>query len=317
MRRRWAIGLVLLGANTAAAQGTATGAFAPLDHGARGAAMAGACVADPGDAESMTWNPAGLAFLRSGHLRSSYADLYGLGLVRHLHLAVSGPHGALGAGALEVRQVSIGGFDPPEGPDALESPTYRETSYGYGYARMLRDRSVALGIAMRLETASGSLESTDDADAIGLATDVGLLIHVTDRFRLGLQLRNAAAFTQWTVPTGGTTTERQPSTVAAGFAWRTPMEGLRFVGALESGEAIADGPFGATQRLALGSEWSPFDERLALRGGLGVRGPKDAGRTFYSAGIGSGADGLGLDYAFTSDEDGLGSTHRFGLHLQW
>lgn len=87
--------------------------------------------------------------------------------------------------------------------------------------------------------------------------------------------------------------------------------------AVESGEAIADGPFGATQRIAVASEWSTFDDRLTLRSGVGVRGSEDTGRNFYSAGIETNSDGLGLDYAWTNDEDGLGATHRFGLHLQW
>ncbi len=318
MRRRAAaktLGLLVACALTPArapAEGLSGGAFAAVDFGARAAALAGANVADPRGGEAMIWNPAALALFRQHHLETSSADLYGLGLVRQIHLAATAPAEEQGGGSgLELRYLGIEGFDP-EG-DEVDDPGYRELSFGCGHARSFG--SLALGAAARLELARGSLEERDDVSATGAALDLGLLWRLARDLRTGLLLRNVAAGTFW--DRSGSGFERRPLSLALGLTWKEILPGVRLAADLESGEELGAALGGVARQVALSAEWRGFDERLELRTGSALRIHGDDTRPIHGAGFGLALGSLDVRYAATIDDEGLGTTHRFGLGLRW
>jgi hypothetical protein len=71
---------------------------------------------------------------------------------------------------------------------------------------------------------------------------------------------------------------------------------------------------GQLERYALGAEWTPWAQRLFLRGGLLYFNPVES-RLSPSLGFGIQHRGFRLDYGFRFDaEEGPGSVHRLSLH---
>ena len=69
-------------------------------------------------------------------------------------------------------------------------------------------------------------------------------------------------------------------------------------------------------RLSVGGEYWVLPGRAAGRGGIRRMGQGLKDRTIPSFGAGLRWSVLDFDYAYTIDEDGPGSTHRFGLNVQ-
>lgn len=312
MRRLLLLLAVFLELRPAAGEGVRTGAFAPLEYGARAAALAGANVADPWGGEAVSWNPAALARFRQHHLDSSYGDLYGLDLIHHLHVGLTVPAVERGASGLELRYNGISGFDP-EG-ETISAPSYSELSMAFAHARTFG--ALAWGGTLRLEFARGSLQEEDDVSGTGAALDLGLLYRQTPDLRLGLLLRNLGSLAVWQLGTNETT-DRRPLAVVIGMAWRGLLPGLRLCADAESGEERSQGLGGIARRVALGVEWNGFAERLALRGGGALRGHGEGTRVQLATGFGVRLNELALNYAASLDEEGLGTTHRFGLSVAW
>lgn len=292
------------------ASGVTSGAFAFVEPGIRATALGGTGVADPRGAEALSWNPAALAFFRLHHLDVSYADLHGLGLVHHMHAGITAPLGKLGAGGLEVRYHGVDGFDREEREGAPEEPTYREISYAYSYANQAGP--LAFGLTARLETARGTLESDNDASATGGSLDLGLMWNFTPRARIGVLARNAAGAIWWQ---GSSGSERPPLATILGLAIRdVGFPGIRWLVDVETGEERAGGPVRGVRRISSGLEWVAFDDRLSLRAGSALR---DENRLVLTGGFGILTDGLTAAYALRLDPDALGTTHQFGVGLDW
>jgi hypothetical protein len=302
----------LYGGLSASAGEVRSGALPALAGGTRAAAVAGAGCADPAGAEAVAGNPAGIVRQRHSHFIASYADLYGLGLVHHTEIALTLPGATLGPSGLGLRYLDLAGFDTEEGGPG--DPAYSELSLSFAQARAFG--RVSLGISARLETARGSLEEEEDVEGNGAALDLGMLYRLTDDLRCGLLLRDAVSAAFWSAP-GTDTVERRPLALTLGLAHKDLLPGLRLLADLETGEERATGLGGFARRVAFAAEWHGFDEELQLRGGCALRGNEEELRRLYAGGFLLRIDSLELQYAVTLDDDALGTTHRFGLGIQW
>ncbi len=302
-----AVVLVPAVASHAASRSTA---FADMDPGPRVMAMGGAGAAMVADPTAVYWNPAGLYFMRGTQAAATYDDLYGLGLVQRNYLAfavksiVEEPvfkdnrmylrqdrkHGSAWGASLSSVLVDLG---------------------DEGYSEFVPSVAVAggigehLGVGMSLSYLRVGSD-LEDVSAGGYSSGIGLIWEGPGAVRAGLSVRNLVSRVFWK----GELTERlrTTSTLGAGL----PV-GDR--GSVRGDVSWSEGS-GGPSRVSLGGEYWALPDRLAGRAGLRHYGGGEETRVTPSFGAGFRWTALDIDYAFTIDEDGPGSTHRFGLNLR-
>lgn len=315
MIRRATIGLVLgLGAVLAAfpaavTAGHRTTAFADIDPGPRFAAMGGAAVAVVDDPTAGYWNPAGLYFQSGTKASATYDDLYGLGLVARNYLAVSWKKtryepefeknrlllhrddrrgGALGVSLSSVL-VDVG------------EESYNEFIPSITLAGGLGP-DIGIGVTASYLRASSGIEG---AGANGYNLGLGTAVQVTDRIRVAASIRNLLSRVYY----DGDVAERLAVTPTIGAAWRVEDAVL-----VAGDVSFSEGDSGPS-RLSVGGEYRVLSDHIALRAGVRRYDGGAEARTVPSFGLGVHWHRLDVDYALTSDDDGPGSTHRFGLAL--
>jgi hypothetical protein len=301
-----ALALLLAGSAGAGLRSTA---FADIDPGPRIMAMGGAGVAGVTDPTAAWWNPAGLYFMRGTQGVATYDDLYGLGLVQRNYLGVA------------VKTV----VDEPEFRDnrmSLKRDLDRGTAWGFTLSSLLLELGsdsysefmpsvavagglgddVSLGVSLAYLRAGSSLEATS---ASGYAAGAGVVCALPAGGRAGLSVRNLVSRVFWK----DAAAERLRVTPTFGVSWPvTPR-----------GRVAADMTWlegnGGPSRISAGGEYWALRDRLAARAGLRRYGAGLQERTVPSFGLGLRWSRVDFDYAFTSDADGPGSTHRFGLNV--
>jgi hypothetical protein len=302
-----ALALVLAPSSTRAGQRST--AFADIDPGPRSAAMGGAAVAVVDDPTATYWNPAGLYFQSGTRATATYDDLYGLGLVSRNYLAVAWKKtryepefernrlllhrddrrgGALGVSLSSVL-VDVG------------EESYNEFIPSITLAGGLGP-DIGFGITASYLRASSGIE---DAGANGYNVGLGTAIQVTDGLRVAASVRNLLS----RVYHDADVAERLAVTPTVGGAWRIAPA------ALVAGDvSFAEGNSGPS-RISVGGEYRVLSDHLALRAGLRRFDGGAEGRTVPSFGLGVNWRRFDVDYALTADDDGPGSTHRFGLAI--
>ena len=276
-----------------AAHGAETASFLTVGAGARAQGLGGAYSALGEDADSLYWNPAGLARLEKRDVSVSHAELFAQS--RHDFLAYAHPT-AMGtfAGAFTyLSQASIDGRDASGRPTGSYQAS--DSAVTAGYAR--KTDWADLGASVKyLRSHIGSTEAQGAAVDLGARRSFGAVT-------LGAAVRNLGA---------GLKYEDQrndlPLRLAAGAAYK-------FAGGHAAVFELTNGPRGAGTDAAFGGEYQPM-RNVMLRGGY----------TTQSAGGGSGFDaargltlGIGvtrerwrLDYAVLPMGE-LGTSHRFSL----
>ncbi len=190
------------------------GAFADVGIGAGPMGMGGAVVASVDGAQSLFWNPAGLA---GADTRPDFALAYGnqMGLV---------PYSA-GAGRMRLGGYSVGVGLLYSGDDVLS-----ETTAILGVARGLRaapwalDRSIEVGLSLRTRWASygnnGSVDEQVTGSAAGLGLDLGAFVPLTDTATFGVAARDVFNVLNWDSSAAGSYAENVPAALALGVSVR-------------------------------------------------------------------------------------------------
>jgi len=282
---------------SAALHAAETASFLNIGPGARALGLGGAYSALGEDADSVYWNPAGLARLEKKEVAASHAELFAQS--RHDFLAYAHPT-AMGTFAGAFTYLSQTGLD---GRDAMGRPTgsYQasDSALTAGYAR--KTEWADLGATVKyLRSHIASTEAQGMAFDLGARKTLGALI-------LGAAARNLGP---------GLKYEDQrndlPLRIVAGGAYK-----------LAGGHALAfeltNGPRGAGTDAAFGGEYQAI-KGVALRAGYATRSVGggtgfDAARGL-SLGVGLRNERLSLDYAVLPMGE-LGTSHRFSLGARW
>lgn len=285
--------LAALLALPSAARAAETASFLTVGVGARAQGMGGAYAALGEDADSLYWNPAGLARLEKREVSATHAELFAQS--RHDFLAYAHPT-AMGTVAGAFTYLSQGSLD---GRDAQGHPTgsYQasDSAATLGYAR--KTEWADLGVSVKyLRSHIGS------AEAQGAAFDLGAR-RAFGAFVVGAAVRNLGP---------GLKYEDQrndlPLRLAAGAAYKiTGGHALAF--------ELTNGPRGTGTDAAFGGEYQAI-RNVVLRGGyttqtVGGGTGFDAARGL-SLGIGISREHWRIDYAVLPMGE-LGTSHRFTL----
>ncbi|MBI2787284.1 MAG: PorV/PorQ family protein [Elusimicrobia bacterium] len=285
-----------------AARGAETASYLDIGVGARGLGMGGAYTALADDANSVYWNPAGLARLEKREVTASHTELGNS--TRHDFLAYAHPTSqAVLAGAFTyLNQGSIAGRDAA----GRQTGSYDASDAAVAFAAGRKTDLVDLGLSVKY--LRSHIASTE---AQGLAVDAGLKRELPSgpgKFVLGAALRNIGPGLEY-----GEQRNDLPLRAAFGGAYR-----------FAAGHALAvelqDGPRGAGWEGSAGGELKAYDG-VFLRLGYTSKSSAVEGSGFDAArgltvGLGLRKDGFGLDYAAQAAGE-LGSTHRFTLSARF
>jgi hypothetical protein len=208
------ISMVAAGRASAEELSDIPGAFADVGVGAAEMGMGGAAAAGAAGASALHWNPAGVALSEHGReFAVGYCDQMGLvpysaasGVFR-----LSGDY-ALGAGIVH------------SGDDVLTEVTVlvalARTFPGPPWAA---DGRIAAGATARTRWASfGGNESTDrqvTGSALGFALDLGAVVPLPGRARLGVSARDVVGVLNWDSSTRGSYEEGVPTDLVVGVAY--------------------------------------------------------------------------------------------------
>jgi hypothetical protein len=166
---------------------------------------------------------------------------------------------------------------------------YREFSGSLAYAKTISD----VGIGINVNYHSVAIKNYGAAGTIGI--DVGILLHIIDKLRWGISVKNINA------PTIGTSKEKLPQTFSSGVAY-IPLENLHLFFDYQK-----ELRFEASPRF--GFEYWIIDA-FALRGGVSDQPVQ------YSGGMGIRYAMFQVDYAFAMHQE-LGSTHEASFTIRW
>ncbi len=274
------------------AAGPALAAFENVDTSPRARGMGDSGVATADDAFAPYFNPAGMANQVGYALGNSYVKPYQLDFTDQLYFGGVMPVGRYGGLGFGLRRFAT----TYDGVDL-----HNETTFTLAHGiRLYEDlhTTVDVGTALNFyrlefgETVSG----IDPGDAGAVGGDVGLLVTLHRRTRLGVMVKNVNN------PTIGLDNEELTQRLHAGLAYE-PYDGVTTVFEIESA-------LGYDPQYHGGVEFTVLD-RLALRAGV-LSNPNK-----MTAGFGYVFEGFGVDYAFSSGGGILKPSHQFGMTFAW
>jgi hypothetical protein len=166
-----ALGATALMAKPAAADGDPGAGIQSVfatGFGNRALAMGSAFVAAGDDASALSWNPAGLAFLRRPEAQLSQSNGLGLGF-HEATLALGLPDWRWGTGAMSIRNFGIGDLEQRDDRNQLVSSDLsdQELEFALGYANTLGP--VSLGGTLKAQR-----QSIAGLSAMGVGADAGV-----------------------------------------------------------------------------------------------------------------------------------------------
>jgi hypothetical protein len=295
-----AIVAVLALASLASGQIAAT--VLDIDPGVRALGVGGAAVSLAEGAETLYYNPAGLARLSGISLTSSYASHLGLGNYGALGLAFKN----WGIGVLNFGSGDIGGYDD-EGNPTGTTLSYGSTAFlmAFGLSPSQLPFLPALpfdfSVGMRFKYLTGNIGETGGS---GFAVDLSYWMAFPD-MRFGpialsdLSLGVAANELLGSISFGAESESLGMGLVVGASA--------RVAGAV----LVALDLDLARQGVRLGAEYQPIPA-LAVRAGILAR---PVGMT-VTLGLGMSIEGIQIDYAFASHPF-LGGSHRISLAIDF
>jgi hypothetical protein len=259
------------------------GAFEDLKTGTRPAALGGAFTALSNDHNASFWNPAGLSELDSPEIFSSYRRLFG---IVHNFTFVSCIDTRYGGFGITVRETSVKGDYTDISGGVVDENTTLEAE---------RALLVSHGFHLMPEVSFGynlvgyQLQNVRFGDSFAVGADIGMLMEVYRRWKIGFFFRNLNS------PTiGDAFSYALPEEISIGVAY-VPIEQVVTLLDFEK-------QFGYEINVKMGTEIVIIDELLTLRGGVQSE-PVD-----FSLGFGTGFRNLRLNYAFRTHSE-LPLTH--------
>ncbi|MCR4295482.1 MAG: PorV/PorQ family protein, partial [Elusimicrobia bacterium] len=206
-----------------ASRAAETASFLDIGVGARALGMGGAYTALADDANSLYWNPAGLAKLEKREFTASHAEMYENTRLDFLAYAHPTSQGTFSAGVTYLSQGKI------EGRDSLGRPTAgfdaSDAAVSGGYARNLEFAEVGASVKY-IRSHIGSTEAQTVAADVGAKRDFGNVI-------VGAALRNLGPGLKFADQRNDL-----PLRLAAGAAYR-------FAGGHAAVVEVVNGPRGA------------------------------------------------------------------------
>jgi hypothetical protein len=274
-----------------AAAGTSGSQFLIFDTSARGIAMGGAMTAVTDDANSIYWNPAGLAQVPRASASFMFAD-YVAGITYNTLAyaqridetsVIAGGVRYLNAGTIpqtDINGVSNGSFSPYD--------FVAELGWGQSIYDMSDSQSdVLMGVSGKMIRSS-----LGDASATGFAGDIGFLAHLyttEHNYDVGLTVQNMGYGQKF-----DQVRDSMPTRVQFGAAFK-PIPAL-----LLSANAVA--PFGYNMYGAVGGEYNAeFDRNLVGSARVGFSSENYSSLGFASIptfGLGLKLNDFAFDYAF-------------------
>ena len=283
---------------------TALPAAASFDNiavSARARAMGecGTAIAD--DAYAPYFNPAGLAALTGPTAAASYIRPYSLAFADLVYLGgalpLQGRGGTLGIG-LRRFGVTFGGVDLMRETTVTLAHGLKlfedmHSTVRIGYALNLYNLKFAPSVGMADTSFTGSTDPGSDT-VFGL--DLGLLVTLHERTRLGVMIRNANN------PQIGLDNEEIARRVHGGLAF-APYDGVWTTFEFEN---------------VIGREITYHGGvEVALDYGLTARAGVLTNPSKLTGGFGYRWRNLGVDYGFSTGGGTLDSSHQFGLSWAW
>ncbi len=275
-----------------------TASFLDIGVGARALGMGGAYTALADDANSLYWNPSGLAKLDNREFTASHAELFESTRLDFLAYAHPTSQGTFAAGLTYLSQNKIDGRDNlgrrTAGFDASDA------ALSLGYARKLE--MADLGATFKyLRSHIGSSE------AQGAAVDLGAK-RAFDRVSVGAALRNLGPGLKFQDQRNDL-----PLRLAVGAAYK-------FAGGHAAAGELVNGPRGAGTNGSVGGEFQAV-KNLYLRAGYTTQTAITGGSGFDAArgltmGLGLRNERWSLDYAVLPTGE-LGRSHRFSFGARW
>lgn len=268
--------------------------FLDIGVGARALGMGGAYTALADDANSLYWNPAGLAKLEKREFTASHAEMYESTRLDFLAYAHPTSQGTFSAGLTYLSQGKI------EGRDSLGRPTAgydaSDAALSAGYARKLGFAELGASVKY-IRSHIGSTEAQTVAADVGAKRDFG-------NISVGAALRNLGPGLKFADQRSDL-----PLRLAAGAAYK-------FAGGHAAAVELINGPRGAGTDVAFGGEFQAV-KNLYLRGGYTTQTAITGGSGFDVArgltlGLGFRNEKWSLDYAVLPSGE-LGRSHRFSL----
>lgn len=275
-----------------AVEAAETAAFLNLGDGARALALGSAFTALGADANSLYWNPAGIAGLEKREVTVSHAELAQKTRQQFFGYAHPTSQGAFGASLSYLSHAKIDGRDSAGRATAGYDASDAVLGLSYGRKTELAD----LGATVKyLRTHIGSAEAQTFALDVGARKPVGAFI-------FGATVRNLGPGLKFD-------SERNdlPLRLALGAAYK-----------LAGGHAVAaefvNGPRGAGSNAGIGGEFQAVKNAF-LRCGFTTLSRIPGGSNFNAAqgltlGLGFNNQRWSVDYAAVSMGE-LGSAHRF------
>ncbi|MED5427021.1 MAG: tetratricopeptide repeat protein [Candidatus Neomarinimicrobiota bacterium] len=255
--------------------------------GTRPLSMGGAFIAVADDANTITWNPAGLPGLRRTEFTTTYADLYAMGITQS-YLGFVKPFSDRVALGFDWSNV---GFDDKE-------LLYAENKMNLAIG-VQPHRKVSFGITLKYLMRDMQLDGTSYGKSSGIGYDAGLLIQPLKNLKFGVGLYDL----------GGTQVAYKDKTeeIILGQAFKLgisymPIDGL--ILAADYGDRFH---FGAEYILA---------SRLSFRAGVQQDVSGDEKIVVPSGGLSIKFKSLIVEYGFESHPY-LEPTHRFSFALQF
>ncbi len=263
------------------------GQYDQLFVGTRPLSMGGAFIAIADDANTITWNPAGLPGMRRTEFTTTYADLYAMGITQS-YLGFVRPFSDRVALGFDWSNV---GYDDKE---LLYSENKLNLAVG-----IQPHRRISFGLTLKYLMRDMQLDGTSYGKSSGLGYDAGLLIQPLKNLRFGIGLYDL----------GGTQVAYKDKTFETilGQAFKLgisymPIDGL-----------ILAADYG--DRLHLGAEYV-LKNRLSLRAGVQQDISGDEIIIVPSGGISIKFKSIIIEYGYESHPY-LEPTHRMSLALQF
>ncbi|MBI5594905.1 MAG: PorV/PorQ family protein [Elusimicrobia bacterium] len=274
-------------------------AFLKIDPSARSAALGGAMSASAGSADSVFFNPAGLAKLARRELSAGHAEW--LAGTRFDVLAFGAPtrYGSLGVSAVRL---SVGSIEA-RATDRSRAGSFDASDAAYG---------VTMAKSFSGYSAGGTLKflrsQIGPYSAQAVAVDLGARKELPGRpLSIGLAVRNLGQGMKFLEQE-----DALPLMVSAGASYR-------LAGVLGLALDIRHEPHDKRTSLALGTEYA-FLGALSLRAGYaansGNRSPSMGLLGGLGAGLGFRLKSFGADYSFTPFGD-LGDAQRLSLSARF
>jgi tetratricopeptide (TPR) repeat protein len=255
--------------------------------GTRPLSMGGAFIAVADDANTITWNPAGLPGLRRTEFTTTYADLYAMGITQS-YMGFVRPFSDRVALGFDWSSV---GFDDKE-------LLYAENKLNFAVG-IQPHRMFSFGFTLKYLMRDMQLDGTSYGKSSGLGYDAGLLIQPLKNLKLGLGLYDL----------GGTSVSYKDKTseIILGQALKLgisymPINGLTM--AADFGDRYH---FGAEYILA---------SRISFRAGMQQDYSGDEKILVPSAGLSIKFKSFIMEYGYESHPY-LEPTHRISLALQF